>query len=384
MSLPSKLWRAIRYDIGRKLTALGLAVATWFILESVVLADMPNRKVEVKYVPSIEAADLDRAQSSKSAVYLIVPDSLVVLSCVPDELDLNVKGLKKDVENLVLSATVVLSDADLKEGEDAGAVIRTLQRESFKSRGERPELTQFQINRVVDKEVVRGSSADLSITIARKATLDMTLGPANVQFTGDPASGYEVDTSHTLIQPNALQVSGPRTAIQKLRADPGMLKLAPVAVDGRSASVTKSVGLAETEDNKHVTLGAKDYQVSVTIPIVPKPKRRELRAIPVTFLNEDWLKTQHKRIAETGRPAPTVDLVVMGPPGELDSLSNEELAQRIHPTFDFKTAGVLKINHKSLDIFTKDLSDAVKVYGLDNPNEPPQIQYTLEDAPESQ
>ena len=376
MSLPSKLWRAIRHDIGRKLTALGLAVATWFILESVVLADMPNRKVEVKFVHSIEEADNDRAQSSKSAVYLIVPESLVVLSCTPDELNLNVKGLKKDVENLVLSATVVLSDADLKEGEDEGSIVRTLQRESFKSRGEPPELTQFQIN--------RASTADLHINLARAASVDLTLGPANVQFSGNPASGYVVDTSRALIQPNALAVTGPRTIIQKLRTDPGALKLAPVAVDGRSASVTKSVGLAETDENKHVRLQTKDWQVTVTIAVVPEPKRRELRAIAVHFENEDSLKAQHKRIADTGRPASTVDVVVVGPPGELDSLSNEELANRIHPTFDFKTVGGVKINRKSLDIFKKDLSDAVKVYGLDNPNELPQILFTLEDAPENQ
>lgn len=372
MSLAGKAWRAVRHDIGRKATALALAVGTWFILEGVVLADMPNRKVAVKWVPSIEAADLDRAQSSASAVYLIVPDSLVFLSCVPKELTLNVKGLKKDVENLILSATVVLTEADLPQGEDAGKIVRTLQRESFKSRGEPPELTLFQIN--------RGSTADLSISIARRTSIDMTLGPGNVQITGEPASGFVVESARAVVTPGFLPVSGPRSTIERFRADPGLLKLAPVAVDGRSASVIRPVGLADLPDNDNVLLGA-GGQVTVTVPVVPKPKRRELRAIPVIYLNEAALKAQGLRLSETARPSPFVDLIVEGPASELEVLSNDDLSKRLFPIYDFSNADTVEGQAtKYLDVATKDLSDAVKIFSLDYPTEPPRILIKLEKA----
>ncbi len=113
---------------------------------------------------------------------------------------------------------------------------RTLNRESFKSRGEPPNLTLFHIG--------HESTASLTVTLASRATLNLALGPANVQVAGQPAKGFAADTSRAAVLPNVLDVSGPSNVIERIRADASVLKLAPVPVDGRSGAVTQLLGLA--------------------------------------------------------------------------------------------------------------------------------------------
>lgn len=375
MSLPARAFYLIRHDFGRKLTALGLALGVWFVLESVVLADLPDllAKVEIRFVPSVEAADIVRAQTSQPAVYLIVPENLILMSCKPEKLRLTVKGLKKDVEGLVLSAYVQLTEADLA-GKDENTFTRTLNRESFKSRGDPPDLTLFRIG--------HESTADLTITLARRATLNVALGPANVQVTGQAAKDFVADTKLASVVPNVLDVSGPSRVIERFRADPSALKLAPVVVDGRSAAVSQVVGLADLPDNGLVLLGSRDNKVQVTVPVVPEPGEVVLRAIPINYLHqESALKSRRMRLVD--QPPESLDVLVRGPKSELGAFPPDQLAQRVYQFFDFNSPDLVPgINHPHLKGFVDGLSDAVRVYGVDNRDEAPLIQFKVELVPE--
>ncbi len=366
MSLGSRAFHAVRHDIGRKLTALCLAIGVWFVLEGVVL-DEQSEVLEVVPVTSVEEADRDRLTANRSTIYLVVPDTLQVQNWVPQSPRLRVKGLKEDVRGLVMSAVVEFDEDDL-EGQDTAAVERTLGRENFKGRDRSPELTLFRIG--------KDASATLIVTLVRRTSLSLELRPVNVSVAGEPAKGYAFDGAGARTRPTVVTVSGPGPVVEQFRAEPGLLKLAPVSVEGRNSTVIQAVGLSPDLIAQRVSLSP--ASIDVTVPISPKDKDVRLVAIPITYKNEAALAELGFELVAP--PPATRDVVVLGPAPELDRYTQEQLAQLIDLVFDYRSAILVDgINTGTLDFFRGgDLSQAVKVYGEKGAE--PRIEFKLQEV----
>lgn len=368
MSLLDRAWALLRRDIGRKLTALALALGTWFLLESLVLDD-GGGQLEVRVVASLDEANADRAQTGLPAIYLVAPPELIVLDHTPKRVRLEVKGLRDDVQALNLSAVVELGEKDLAGGDEA-TVIRTLGRADFKSRGDPPELTDFQLN--------RDATVDLTIALARRATASLALGPANVAVDGKPAEGYAFDAARIQVSPNVVDVSGPRAAVQAVLADPSLLLLAPVSLAGRSATLQQNVPLGAQALAARLALSTRDGRVLVTVPLAAAPVDVDLFLIPVDVENADWLATRRLRLVE---PSPaTVDVKLRGPKPELSRYTPEELSQQFILRLDYRRASPLAgINRPALEVYRKGLSEAVQVLAADGASAP-KVQFKLEEV----
>jgi hypothetical protein len=369
MSLRTRLWRMIRYDIGRKLTALALALGVWFLLEDLVLGEQ-RPLVEVKTFTSLEAADRDRLTASRSTLYLVVPETLQMKKFLPGTLRLHLQGLKEDVRNLAVFATLEFFDKDLG-AEDEAVVTRTLGRESFKGRDRSPELTYFRIN--------GEASGTVSITLARRTSVTLTLGPANVTTSGTPARGYRVDMGRIQVKQYQVDLIGPRALVEKYRTEPGALKLSPVAVEGAQRTVTQVVGLPAADLAAQLRLS--QPSIEVTVPIVEEDVEVTLVSLPINYRNEQALAKKGFRLAATPPPPETRDVRVRGPAPELRGLQLDELARRIDLVFDFETAVLSEgPNRHPLSVFKLELSDGVRVYGMDGRDEEPRVEFKLEES----
>ena len=370
MSVGQKAWAAIRHDVGRKLLALLLALGTWGLLEARVLDD-GGGLLDVKVVTSLDEAAADRNRAEVPAIYLIVPPTLIDRDVRPQKVNLQVKGLRDDVQALNMWAYLEFDERDLGgDGASWVDVSRTLGREDFRNRGEPPELTLFRLN--------RESTVDIHLKLARRVTRAMPLGPANVVLAGEPARGFQSDKNRATVLPGQVNVSGPSAAMEDLAAGRLLLQLAPVSIDGRSASVQQNVALSDAAQRELLSLGTPDGTVLATVPIVPIDIELDLVLIPVVYLNEDALKT--RRFGLVDRPPATVDVKVRGPQSELGRYVNdkEELAAKILPVLDWSRASLTDgPNRHALDCARIDLSQDVQVLDIDRSG-PPKVQFTLE------
>ncbi len=179
------------------------------------------------------------------------------------------------------------------------------------------------------------------------------------------------------MRPNLVTLSGPRAAIERLRADPSQLQLTPVNIDGRSTTVTQIVNLPQDLLDDDVTLQTPNGTAEVSVFIVPEDKTVDLISVPVVYLNADTLVPRKLRVAQA---TTSFDLKVIGP--ELDKLTPDQLRQKIVLLFDWWDASDSVVGHPAVRVATVGLPEGVRVQNLANGDEPPHILYSLEPIPE--
>lgn len=351
-------WHLLRHDIGRKLTAVALAVGLWYGLEYYVTGD---RVFDLDVRLASSRADADLQRNVASAVYLIVPSDVIVRSSTsPRRVSVRVKGLRSELEGLELSALLEIDPEVLGE-RDEHTVELLLDRAVFKTRGREPDFSEFSV-----------TPRKLDVSLARRAEAEFALGAANVTVRGQPKEGYAFDSGRMVVRPNRVRLSGPRSEVEALQADPSRLRLAPVDLEGRVFEVSQQVSLDRERVDRSVELRTAGGVVEVTIPIQPRPVTRELLAIPVNYVNEDALVQTRRKVAFA---TPELDLKVTGPRALLDALGNEALLSRIRLQWDWNEARLHQA-HEPVRVFTERLPDDLVITDLDG--RPPEIEYRLE------
>ena len=364
MNLVQRLWQGMRRDFGRKLTALALALLLWGTLENFVVDDR-DYTLDVRWLPTREAVDRERAHTP--AVYLVVPDDLIVRSVVPPRTNLRVKGLRDDLAGLDLSAVLSFSAADLG-GDDERTFVHRFLREEFKSSGEPPQLTDFRVR-----------PETLAVTLARRATIEVTLTFQNVNHSGKPKDGYFFRSTKITIFPNTVRITGPRAVVEAMLTDPLQPALAPVNLTDKAITVSQVVGLPQELVDQGVTLLTTNGQVSVTIPIEPEDDVRDIFRVPVVYLNKDVLAARGKRAVSSPE---TLDVRVTGPPLDLRNLTDDQLLHAIYLSFDWRNYPESFGNIASAKVrvaLDQSLPPGLRVTDLNG--EPPTIEYALEDLP---
>lgn len=323
-SLPTRIWKTTRYDIGRKLTALVMASALWLVLQNLVIARQPL-ELQVRAVGTQAQADQERL--STPGVYLIVPDELIVRQMSDPRVHLTISGLRDEVVGLNMSAKLVFTVADLG-GQDEVTLSRPLERDSFSVPSGQvfPKLTSFHVRPEV-----------LQVTLARRDTAEVTLTADSVVTAGKPKDGYFFRSSNIKLYPNTVDLIGPRTVIEPLLQDSSRVKLEPVDLTNRSWTVSQPVGLSAELREQGVSLqsGRGQQQVVVTVPIEAEGIVRELFAVPIVYLNEGALGLRHQKASNYPK---SMDIKVVGPPAELNGRTDENLLANIALVFDWTTA----------------------------------------------
>jgi len=323
-SLPTRIWKTTRYDIGRKLTALVMASALWLVLQNLVIARQPL-ELQVRAVGTQAQADQERL--STPGVYLIVPDELIVRQMSDPRVHLTISGLRDEVVGLNMSAKLVFTVADLG-GQDEVTLSRPLERDSFSVPSGQvfPKLTSFHVRPEV-----------LQVTLARRDTAEVTLTADSVVTAGKPKDGYFFRSSNIKLYPTTVDLIGPRTVIEPLLQDSSRVKLEPVDLTNRSWTVSQGVGLSAELREQGVTLqsGRGQQQVVVTVPIEAEGIVRELFAVPIVYLNEGALGLRHQKASNYQK---SMDIKVVGPPAELNGRTDENLLANIALVFDWTTA----------------------------------------------
>jgi hypothetical protein len=354
-----RLWKIIRRDIGRKLTAFIVAVVLWTTLAN-VLTEERLLQFNIQVVDTVAEADQERSRTP--AVYLVVPPELIVRDMSPGRVRVDVKGLKDDVSDLDVSAVIVLQPDALGD-QDEAVVPVLLDRDQFKGREREPSLSEFNIN-----------PPRIDVTLARKAEAELLLGPENVVVVGRPREGYAFDESSIRVTPNRVTIEGPSSAVDNLVANPGQLKLRAVSVEGRILEVSQQVDIDKEKVDRSVSLLTTGGVVEVSIPVRPRDITREVFSVPVSYENEDLLSIDKRRVVVTTE---TLDLLVTGPRPVLEGLTPEQLAERIRPVFDWSEVS-LTLGDEKVRLYRDGLPDSVRITDLDG--RPPEIHYRLETA----
>jgi len=362
--LARRLWTTTRHDIGRKLTALVMATALWLVLQSLVIASQPL-ELPVKAVAT--QADADQERATTPGIYLIVPDELIVRSVSDPRVHLTVSGLRDEVEGLSMSTRLLFTVADLGAADEI-TLSRPLERGAFDPpAGQvKPHLTSFRVRPEV-----------LEVTLARRDTAEVTLTADNVVTAGPPKPGYLFRNSRITLQPVTVSLSGPARVIEPLLADPSRIKLEPVDIAGKSWTVSEWVGLAQELLDQGVTLQpGGNGEVLVTVPIESEPIVRKLLDVPIEYRGEDVLQIRRQKASNFQK---SVDIQVIGPPSELDSLSDEDLLARIVLLYDWRNASTTFIGEATSEVvaYVSGLPETVRVTDSKG-NDKIKIEYTME------
>jgi hypothetical protein len=359
-----RLWTTTRHDIGRKLTALVMATALWLVLQNLVIASQPL-ELPVKAVAT--QADADQERATTPGIYLIVPDELIVRSVSEPRVHLTVSGLRDEVEGLSMSTRLLFTVADLG-GADEITLSRPLERGAFDPpAGQvKPHLTSFRVRPEV-----------LEVTLARRDTAEVSLTAENVVTAGPPKPGYLFRNSRITLQPVTVSLSGPARVIEPLLQDPSRVKLEPIDIAGKSWTVSDWVGLAQELRDQGVTLQpGGNGQVLVTVPIEAEPIVRDLFAVPIEYRNEDKLQLRRQKASNFQK---SLDIKVVGPPSELDNLTDGDLLAKIVLLYDWSLASSSFVGETTGDVvaYMNGLPETVHVTDSKG-NEKLKIEYTME------
>ncbi|HZL99079.1 MAG TPA: hypothetical protein VFD43_02410 [Planctomycetota bacterium] len=364
LQLSRRLWRTTRHDIGRKLTALGMAVALWLVLQGLVIARQP---LELPVRPVATQAEADQERLSTPGVYLIVPDELIVRAVSEPRVHVTVSGLRDQVVGLNMSAKLLFTLADLGEADEI-ALTRPLERDVFAvPQGQvLPRLTSFRVR-----------PEALTITLARRATAEVTLSAENVETSGAPKEGYFFRSSSIRLSPSTVGLTGPLSVLGPLLADPAKVKLDPVAMTGKSVTVSQWVGLSRELREQGVSLqSGGSGQVLVTVPIEAEHVTKDLFAVPIEYRNEDVLELRQQRVTSCPK---TLDIRLVGPPAELDGRP-EDLLANIVLVFDWERDAPQTFEGEAtgkVTAYRAQLPDSVRVTDSKDKEEL-KIEYTLE------
>jgi len=355
--LATWLWMLVRRDIGRKLTAFAVALTLWYALANLITGER-RITLDVRIVPSL--MDADQQRNMAPAIYLVVPDDLIVRDTSPKEVRLDVKGNKDDVRDLDISAVIVLDESLLLD-QDEAVVTQLLDRERFRARTRDPRLSEFKVR-----------PATLDVTLARRGEAELLLGPENVVVVGRPKEGYTFEASKIRIVPNRVRIMGPRSAVENLVANPDQLKLAAIDVEGRILEVSQQVGIDLEKVDRSVSLRTVGGVVEVSVPVRAREISRELLSIPVRYENADELAVRRRRVISATK---TLDLQLTGPRSVLEGLTAEQLAARLWLVFDWRAVSLDQAREK-VAVYRIDLPDSVRI--TDPEGRPPEISYRLE------
>ncbi len=352
-----RIWMLFRHDIGRKLTALTVAVALWYSLANRLTLE---RRIELQVREVATRAEADQLSSIAPALYLVVPPEFIVLHKSRASIRIDVKGNKDDVRELDVSG-IIEFDIDALGDQDEAVIPRPLVRDVFKAREGEPSLTEFEVR-----------PPKLDVTLARRIESEIELRPENVVVVGRPREGYAFDGSSIRIVPNRVRVSGPVAQVENIIAKPEQLKLAPIDINGRILEVSQQVGIDTEKVDRRMRLHTAGEVVEVSIPVRPRDITKELLSVPVEYDNDGALTIAKRRVVFATE---TVDLLVTGPRSVLEGLTREELADRIRPVFDWGQV-TLPLGDEKVRIFKDGLPTSVTITDLQG--RPPEIHYSLE------
>lgn len=353
------LYRLFRKDIGRKLTALVVAVLVWAWLATLTRG---NREIELDVFIVNSRGEASAQRNLVPGVYVVVEPGLIVRDTNRKRITVRVSGLKDVVNDLDLSAMFVVDEGAIGD-EDEGEVQLPLatSRDAFRSHNSTFEVSEFDVRPRL-----------LTLSLARSDEAEFELGAHNVDTTGVPREGYTFDENRILVRPNRVRVSGPRAVIEALRRRPGDLRLEPVNIEGATFEVTQEVGIDELRVDRNLTLNTAGGVVAVTIPFQSRPYEVELLAIEVGYENPAVLDGQRRRVVSATR---TVDLLVSGPRSLLEGLSREQLVESVRLVYDWRDAGLDQARDR-VEVFRGPALSGLQITGLDGRH--PEIEYRLE------
>ncbi len=356
----SVFWTLFRKDIGRKLTALGLAVGVWFWLSS----NLAGERVIVLELRMVETRrEAEDSQVGVPALYVVKPNEFILLQGDAVEAKIVVRGLKADLDALQLSAVFEIPPDALGTA-DEGSFRLALS-----------DATQFRaLGAALDDLDLIVSPPEIELQLAREDRMTLDLGPDNVQLTGVPKPGHKVDESRALVTPSQVELIGPRLNIKAIRDNPALLVFQVIDLEGEAYTVSRTVSLDRDQVDRTVRLALID-SVTVQVPIYEEDLVRLLYSVPVRYENEEALGLRGMRWVDRTE---TVDIQVIGPKELLDTnlYSDEQLLKKIHPVFDWADARLPVAN---IDVATPNLlPDSIRIEAA-NKGGTPQIKYTLEE-----
>lgn len=214
---PTFLGRLLRKvfvdDWGVKLLALGITFVLWMAV-----------------------ADFNKPRTIRVAVQLnfVRPNNLEISNEPPRTIDVELTGSRERLNNMRLSdlvATVDISDSSAGE-----RIVR---------------LNNDRVHMDLPDGVKIESFKPTTIPIRLEPNLERQL-PVEVKLAGQPSPGFEVVSSTA--QPNAINVSGPASLIEKLQQAPTEV----ISVEGKKGNFT-ALG---------VTISISDSRIEVDNPVV--------------------------------------------------------------------------------------------------------------------
>jgi hypothetical protein len=353
----SVLFTIFRRDLGRKLVALGLALLVWWQI-SVHLSDAKVVTLDIEITTL--RSEAEQASRGRKGLFIVVPDQLITRNVTHSQVTVELRGLKTEVDVLEQTLTMVLEvPADALGQENEADYRFVLNRSLLRSPAGAVNVKDVDIR-----------PKQLILTLAERTTEVFDLGSDNVQISGAPRTGHFVSTDDCRVEPNQVELTGPRSVIADLRADPSLLKLDPIDVDGQALDVVRQVGLDRTVVDPGITLGTSGGLVSVMVPVRPDDFERELLSVPVRYDQEAHLATRNLKLVEA---TPSLDLLVVGPRNVLDGLTDEKLRRSISLVFDWRDAGLSMATDKVH--IHHELPPSLEVLGFDGRE--PEIHYQL-------
>lgn len=355
---------SLRHDVGRKLTALVLGILAWVLIDSQVVGE---RTLALDVV-QIASLDVRGPEAGDATFYLVVPPTLVLEEISHETVEVRIRGLREEVEDLRISRVVKL-DPGMLEGEARRVIDLSLDETSddFVVEPADAHLSKFSVH-----------PRTLTLTLARRARARVSLRTEVVAVTGAPREGHVFDPSKVEIVPSEVYVSGPQDLVDAVVADPTILHLEPVDVADKIARVVAQVGLDRERVDARLKMETVQGVLQVTVPIVPAPASVQLLGVAVTYRNAEALEASGRRVLSA---SPSLDLRVEGPAPWFAAQAAQDLRDRIHLLVDWAQVGSLPRGFYDVRVLREDIPDTVRITDLAGKR--PQIEYSLEEIGDS-
>jgi len=251
-SFSEHIYNIFRKDIGRKAMALLFAMILWIYLDGQLVSDQ-NRYLQVRVVEGRSEFDRERGYVDSDTFFIVISKELMLTREIETgRVSLKISGPKDSIPEKLIGK--IFFDERTMGGDLQREKLIRLNRDQFDVLGdrERINITEF------------FKPKEIKVALAMRGKATITLGDDNLLVNGMELLDMNIDFP-IRYNPTDITLTGPAHEIEKIAANPKILKLQAINLTKRVQDMQTDLPLSRDWQDKKVTIQGNSDLVSVKV-----------------------------------------------------------------------------------------------------------------------